>query len=143
MTKAACSFLCVYFFTRGSHDARCVHAVLSSSKRQGGSTLGLSVVFPSGELRTNRTFVFFFFLSKGGRETPLALLRFTFSVHHRKHGHTNSTGRREYQCRKNRNEGKGDAVYSNLAYIPVCNCMPVCKKGCRNPFFMWTKKGTH
>ena len=50
---------------------------------------------------------------------------------------------REYQCRKNRNEGKGDAVYSNLAYLPVCNCMPVCKNGCRNPFFMWTKKGTH
>jgi len=49
----------------------------------------------------------------------------------------------EYQCRKNRNDGKGDAVYTNLAYLPVCNCMPVCKAGCRNPLFMWTKKGAH
>ena len=48
--------------------------------------------------------------------------------------------RREYHCRKNRNEGKGDAVYNNLAYLPVCNCMPVCRKGCRNPTWMWTKK---
>ncbi|ACO65056.1 predicted protein [Micromonas commoda] len=46
----------------------------------------------------------------------------------------------EYHCRKNRNEGKGDAVYNNLAYLPVCNCMPVCRKGCRNPIWMWTKK---
>ena len=38
-------------------------------------------------------------------------------------------GCREYQCRKNRNEGKGDAVYTNLEYKPVCNCMPVCKVG--------------
>lgn len=47
---------------------------------------------------------------------------------------------REYHCRKNRNEGKGDAVYNNLAYLPVCNCMPVCRSGCRNPTWMWTKK---
>ena len=38
------------------------------------------------------------------------------------------------------NEGKGDAVYNNLAYLPVCNCMPVCRSGCRNPTWMWTKK---
>jgi len=31
-------------------------------------------------------------------------------------------------------------VYTNLAYLPVCNCMPICKNGCRNPYFMWTKK---
>ena len=48
--------------------------------------------------------------------------------------------RREYHCRKNRNEGKGDAVFNNLAYLPVCNCAPVCRKGCRNPYWMWTKK---
>jgi|TARA_B110000977_G_scaffold8106_1_gene10935 hypothetical protein len=47
---------------------------------------------------------------------------------------------REYHCRKNRNEGKGDAVFNNLAYLPVCNCAPVCRKGCRNPYWMWTKK---
>jgi len=23
---------------------------------------------------------------------------------------------------------------------PVCNCMPVCRAGCRNPSWMWTKK---
>jgi hypothetical protein len=48
--------------------------------------------------------------------------------------------RREYHCRRTRNDGKGDAVYTNLAYLPVCNCMPICKNGCRNPYFMWTKK---
>ncbi len=31
-------------------------------------------------------------------------------------------------------------MYTNLAYLPVCNCMPICKNGCRNPYFMWTKK---
>jgi len=65
---------------------------------------------------------------------------------HERHGVTRRTriptpdARREYHCRRTRNDGKGDAVYTNLAYVPVCNCMPVCKSGCRNPLWMWTKK---
>ncbi|CAL6280255.1 unnamed protein product [Bathycoccus prasinos] len=46
----------------------------------------------------------------------------------------------EYHMRKNMNDGAGDAVYRNLAYKAVCNCMPVCKEGCMNPYWMWTKK---
>ena len=42
--------------------------------------------------------------------------------------------------RKNMNDGAGDAVYRNLGYKAVCNCMPVCKEGCMNPYWMWTKK---
>ena len=56
---------------------------------------------------------------------------------------------REFETRANRvaqylsghlGLGKGDAVANNLAYVPVCNCMPVCRAGCRNPSWMWTKK---
>lgn len=50
------------------------------------------------------------------------------------------SSRREYHMRKNMNDGAGDAVYRNLAYKAVCNCMPVCKEGCMNPYWMWTKK---
>ena len=50
------------------------------------------------------------------------------------------SSRREYHMRKNMNDGAGDAVYRNLSYKPVCNCMPVCKEGCMNPYWMWTKK---
>jgi hypothetical protein len=47
----------------------------------------------------------------------------------------------EYHMRKNMNDGRGDSVARNLAYVPVCNCMPVCAgEACRNPYFMWTKK---
>jgi len=47
----------------------------------------------------------------------------------------------EYHMRKNMNDGRGDSVYRNLAYVPVCNCMPVCRgEACRNPYHMWTKK---
>ena len=47
----------------------------------------------------------------------------------------------EYHMRKNMNDGRGDSVARNLAYVPVCNCMPVCAgEECRNPYFMWTKK---
>lgn len=47
----------------------------------------------------------------------------------------------EYHMRKSMNDGRGDSVYRNLAYLPVCNCMPVCNgEKCRNPYFMWTKK---
>jgi hypothetical protein len=47
----------------------------------------------------------------------------------------------EYHMRKAMNDGRGDSVYRNLAYLPVCNCMPVCNgEKCRNPYFMWTKK---
>ncbi|CAL56296.1 unnamed product [Ostreococcus tauri] len=48
----------------------------------------------------------------------------------------------DYHMRKNMNDGRGDSVARNLAYVPVCNCMPVCQgeDGCRNPYFMWTKK---
>lgn len=50
------------------------------------------------------------------------------------------SSRREYHMRKNMNDGARDAVYRNLAYKAVCNCMPVCKEGCMNPYWMWTKK---
>ena len=50
------------------------------------------------------------------------------------------SSRREYHMRKNMNDGAGDAVYRNLAYKAVCNCMPVCKEGCMSPYWMWTKK---
>lgn len=47
----------------------------------------------------------------------------------------------EYHMRKSMNDGRGDSVYRNLAYLPVCNCMPVCNgEKCQNPYFMWTKK---
>lgn len=48
----------------------------------------------------------------------------------------------DYHMRKNMNDGRGDSVARNLSYVPVCNCMPVCsgEDGCRNPYFMWTKK---
>ena len=47
----------------------------------------------------------------------------------------------EYHMRKNMNDGKGDSVYRNLSYVPVCNCAPVCDgEKCRNPYWMWTKK---
>ena len=47
----------------------------------------------------------------------------------------------DYHMRKNMHEGKGDSVYRNLAYVPVCNCAPVCRgEKCRNPYWMWTKK---
>jgi hypothetical protein len=52
---------------------------------------------------------------------------------------------REYQMRKNANEGKGDSVYNNLAYRPLCNHQPVCtdsagRARCEAPLFIWTKK---
>ena len=63
------------------------------------------------------------------------------------HGHESwpYVTRREYQMRKNANEGKGDAVYNNLAYRPVCNHQPVCtdsegRAHCEAPLFIWTKK---
>ena len=47
----------------------------------------------------------------------------------------------DYHMRKNMHDGKGDSVYRNLAYAPVCNCAPVCRgEKCRNPYWMWTKK---
>jgi hypothetical protein len=47
----------------------------------------------------------------------------------------------EYHMRKSMNDGKGDSVYRNLSYVPVCNCAPVCHgEKCRNPYWMWTKK---
>ena len=47
----------------------------------------------------------------------------------------------EYHMRKSMNDGRGDSVYRNLAYLPVCNCIPVCNgETCQNPYFMWTKK---
>jgi hypothetical protein len=47
----------------------------------------------------------------------------------------------EYHMRKSMNDGKGDSVYRNLSYVPVCNCAPVCNgEKCRNPYWMWTKK---
>ena len=46
---------------------------------------------------------------------------------------------RVYQSRKGANEGKGDIVFNQLTYDPVCTHMPVCPK-CENPTFIWRKK---
>lgn len=47
----------------------------------------------------------------------------------------------EYWCRKSQNNGKGDAAFNTLAYVPVCTHQPVCSPKCEKPTFMWTKKG--
>lgn len=46
---------------------------------------------------------------------------------------------RVYQSRKGANGGKGDIVFNQLVYDPVCTHMPVCAK-CENPKFIWRKK---
>ena len=46
---------------------------------------------------------------------------------------------RSYQARKNANEGKGDVVFNQLQYIPVCIHMPTCKPQCEEPLFQWVR----
>ena len=46
---------------------------------------------------------------------------------------------RAYQARKNANEGKGDIVFNQLQYIPVCVHMPTCKPQCEEPIFQWVR----
>eukprot|EP00218_Dolichomastix_sp_CCMP3274_P015707 CAMPEP_0170142794 /NCGR_PEP_ID=MMETSP0033_2-20121228/8555_1 /TAXON_ID=195969 /ORGANISM="Dolichomastix tenuilepis, Strain CCMP3274" /LENGTH=77 /DNA_ID=CAMNT_0010379169 /DNA_START=10 /DNA_END=243 /DNA_ORIENTATION=+ len=46
----------------------------------------------------------------------------------------------EYQARKACNDGKGDAAYCGLDYVPVCPHMPVCQPKCDLPLFVWKKK---
>lgn len=46
---------------------------------------------------------------------------------------------REYLARKNANEGKGDAVFTQLQYAPACPHMPVCKGRCEQPVFAWVR----
>ena len=50
---------------------------------------------------------------------------------------------RTYHARKNANEGKGDIVFNQLAYVPTCTHMPVCSPTCEAPIFMWKKKAAH
>ena len=46
---------------------------------------------------------------------------------------------REHQFRKLANEGRGDAAYNTLAYVPCCPCMPVCQPKCDSPLFVWVR----
>jgi hypothetical protein len=46
---------------------------------------------------------------------------------------------RVYHARKNANDGKGDAVASQLEYKPVCTHMPVCKEQCSDATFIWVR----
>lgn len=48
-------------------------------------------------------------------------------------------GNREHQFRKLANEGRGDAAYNTLAYVPCCPCMPVCQPKCDSPLFVWVR----
>jgi hypothetical protein len=50
---------------------------------------------------------------------------------------------REHQFRKLANEGRGDAAYNTLAYVPCCPCMPVCQPKCDSPLFVWVSAPTH